>query len=804
MNSTIHKNTAPAAPPRPPEAPAPPKTFEAKAPAQTVVPRDRFQRSPDSAGQAQAPAAERDSHIAALTGNFGAPKESKESKAPKPESPKKDRLTIVSDESKDRPAPPEASNPKLEPNVPPYVKDSTVETQTGPHGESIKETSYEDNGVQVRHIATQNPDGTTRVEEVRTTANSVERSVTDTRVEDKPLEVLVPEAADNVKNNAAATGERGPTEISHTVTSVTNTATNPPETRTLQDTTSYEQQIQAKEGELWKDGKAVLPEQRSGIPGVDGLQAANQTLTYTSGTQFNPETGADEKRSSFASQTKVTGTNAEGGPAEISQTRISNTLNGQPAPGSITSEYKGFLTRDNVDDTGGPNGLRSGGAIPSVPAEFAGRLPESNLDVRQTVVTDASGQPQSTTSEFGNYAHPDLDGNTVTMSSQPDQPTTLALRKVSEGGHRIQTQSVAQGTKLSTVSDTHTDGQHPPTTSTRSETRNDGKLVSRTSQGTRPVAATQVQEPPLDSVNFDAEQRAEFLRRVGANTMVSETYSNTEQFLDDGKTPDQDSVSHNVSYESEHGVRISATNQPVPLGQDIRTGELKEWGPHGPSNPSDMANWRPVAGDETATTLSDPNHPIPTSVATTDWKGKRELFTEAADGSVQQNGVLLEMPKEGDLGSESKHAVDGLLRPGANLARAALNAGTSKTLGVVSAGLAYANFGHALVAGELPTWKDTLSVTTGTGTLAKMSKPLEGFGKGLGYLGYGLTGVTGLSQLADGQFEEGAINSAVGLGGVLTTIGGAAGPWGWGILLAAGGYSLATAEDPTATLPLEI
>lgn len=813
MSNTIQKSP-PAAPAPAPVKSAPPKspdtTAKAKTPA-TPAPRDKFQPSQHSSEHEQPPTRDQDEHVTALLGNLGA--EPKDSKGPKPENKSEEpgdkggALTIVSDETKDRTAPPEASDPKLEPNVPPYVKDQTVATRTGPNGEDIKETSYEDKGVKVQHIATQNPDGTTRVEEVRTTANGVKRSVTDTRVEDKPLEELVPEAAEDVKNNTAATGDRGPTEISHTVATVTNTTKQPPETVTLQDTTSYQQQIQAKEGELWKDGKAILPEQpdfQFGIAGVDRLQEAKQTFTYTSGTQTNPETHASEQMSSFTNQTSVTGENAQGGPAEISQTRTKNTVNGQPAAGTITSEFKGFLTKENVDDTGGPNGLRTGGVIPSVPAEFAQRLPDGNVDVRQTAVVDPSGKPVSTTSEFGNYANPTQDGTTVTMASRPDQPTALSLSEVSEGGHRIQSQSVLQGTKISTVSDTHTDGKYPPTSSTHSETRNDDKLVSRTSQGTRPVPASQVNEPPLDGVTFDKGQRNEFLNRVGAETPVSETYSSTEQFLEDGKTPDLDSVSHNVGYESENGVLISATTQPVALGQNISTGELREWGPHGPANSSDLPQWRPLTGDETATTLSDPNHPVPTSMATSDWKGKREYFTEAADGSVQQDGAPLTVPDDGTLTDAAKKGVDGLLRPGSNLALAAINGSTSKTLGRLSAGLAYANFGHALVQGELPSWKDTLSATTGTGTLLKSKKPLEGLGKGLGYLGYGLTGLTGLDQLADGKFEEGGLNTAIGIGGILTTVGGAAGPWGWGILLAAGGYSLATAEDPLATVPLQI
>lgn len=796
MNNTVPKSAPPPSAPQKPKKPEPAAPTRQPSSSSSPAPRDQVRRSNESHEPERGPS----QHVSALMGNFAPASTEKpaDAKGP-PDSKGSDRgekpLTIVGDKD-----PKPTTDPKLAANVPPYVQDPNIATRTGPNGENVTETSYNDNGVQVQHIATENPDGSTRIEEVRTTANGVERSVTDRHTDERPVEELMdPASRDKLNNNTLATGERSPTEVTHTVRTVTNNGVQPPQTNTLQDTTAYQQQIQAKPGELWSDGKAVVPggQPMTWVPGVANLEGAAQTVTYTTGTQTNPDTGAQESLTSLSSELKVRGRNDNGGPAEISQTLTENIVNGQ-ASGTKTNEFKGFLTKEELNST-------SLGLIPTLPDEFARKLDDGTVDVRETITLDANGKPTGSTAEFGNYAKPGQDGATVALTSQEGAPTALSLTKVSESGKHIQSQTVMQGTKLSTVSDTRTDGQIPPTSSTRSETYNDGKLVSRTSQGTRPVPASQSNEPPLDGVTFDAQQRDEFLRRVGNNTRVSETYSDTVQFLDDGTTVDQSSVSHNVSYQSENGITLSATSKPVALGQNQRTGELREWGPHGPANPSEIGDWQSVMGSETATTLSDPNSPLPTSVATSDWKGNRQYFTEAATGAVQRDGVRLEVPQDPSPTAVAKKNLDGLLRPGTNLARAALGSGNSKALGVLSAGLAYANVGHSLIEGQLPGWKDTLSATTGTGTLAKLHKPLEGLGKTLGYVGYGLTGVTGLTQIAEGNYKEGGVNTAIGIGGILTTVGGSVtGPLGWGILLGAGIYSVATAEDPNATVPLEI
>lgn len=684
---------------------------------------------------------------------------------------------------------PQSVQPELlDPKVPPHVDNAASTTRLGENGESIKETSYDDKGVHVQHIATVQHDGTTRIEEVRSTQNGVERTVTDVHSDSRPIEELVndPAAKQGLQDNTIAQGDRDDTLVTHTVRTTTNNAVQPPATETSLDTTSYQQTIQGGD-ELYQDGQVKLPAPGPGVPaqsvpGLSDPSKQSQILTYTTGTVR--EQGVNHPITSLSNEVRVEGKNGLDQNATISQTRVETTRDGKPEGAKVTQDFTNVLSRQTIENPGGNSTISAppGDYLDQVDPAKNGGAP-GPINVRQNWTFGPDNQVQDFVAQYGNFANPTEDGKTVTINSHEGGPKTIQLDKVSDNGNHIQSQTVQEGTKLSTVTDTVLEDE-PPTRTTRSETRNDGRLVSVTSEGSREVPASEVGNPPLDDVTIDQSQQREFLERVGGpDATVTQTYSHTTAYNEHTGEATAD-TSSNVAYEAPNGVVLSTTS--TPYKDYLKPEEYWE------SNKGPLLTFH-----NNVTTLKDPNDANPVSMTVDDGRGGRDQFTETATGQVTRNGELI--PDALSAASQFQ----GLTEPGANVLRAAAGVEASSKLGLLTAGLSFANFGHNLATGQPTSASDIFNATSATGTVLESFKPTAQLGKALGIAGAGLSGIQGLTELAQGEYVDGALNTALGVGGVLTVVGGSAGPIGWGVVLTAAAAQAALADSPTDTADID-
>jgi len=745
---------------------------------------------------------ERESHIQGLFANFG---------------PAGDHESHVKPAEQSRPGEEPVERPQGivgdEPKTKTYEEGGVPVTETSStnqEGQPVRDKTYTKDGVQVQEITT-NPDGFPRqVVLVRKTKNGEERTVTDITNENKPLEDLVddPKARAEIQrsiNHHGARGDRGSTEVSHSVTTFTSNG-QPPDTVTTEDTKSYKQRIETRGEEF-----------QAALGGLDGAQrmgevsGGHQTITYTTGSKLQPGTQDTRQQvATLTSERKLEGKNRAGEKAEITETQTKGFLNGNATGGTQTTEYKGLINKGEVNRP-----LAGVENVTPVPDEYRDRLRDGNVDVRTTTILGPGGERISGKTEFGDYARQGEDGVTVAAGWERDKPDTYSLTNVSEHGHHVQSQTVLKGTKIKTIADTRTHGE-PPETTTVSDTYNDGHRISSTSTGVRKMPVSQLlagglPDSPLDGMAVDPKQREAFLatlRRdnLDPDALVSQTYSQTTNYDMNGNLIEYDGEPHwskNLSYTAPNGAVLSSTTQPIvyyeqPYGRGLGT-EI---------NPFETG----ISREASSTSLIDPNGPIPTSVAVDDGAHPRQYYTEGADGAVNSYGTLPDGTQAPN-GKNLKLAKGfiGVLRPGANLVSALSDMKTD--LGIVSAGLNYANLGKDLLNGSVPTLS-LASATSSTGTLLKLgADPAEGlewgrleYAKGLGYLGGAVTAGYGISELMDHDWLNGSKDTMLGVGGILTTIGGAwTGPVGWAMVGVGGVIALGQAiADEQHTEPLEI
>ncbi|MEW6281100.1 MAG: hypothetical protein AB1758_20970, partial [Candidatus Eremiobacterota bacterium] len=220
------------------------------------------------------------------------------------------------------------------------------------------------------------------------------------------------------------------------------------------------------------------------------------TLAVTRETRYGPEGQASTVEQIGATRA-IVGTSETGRSASHTESVVYTNRDGRPVTTVQREETRGLY----------------GAVLPAeLKEEYADRLreglqPGETVNHRSQIVDtyDPEGNLQDTESidEYGNYDHPREDGRTVRVR-KADGATLYGYSKVSDGGHRVQSQVSVQGTDLYMLSDERRKRGGGFVRDTR--VMDGEEQLSETHESRRRVRASEVPEGPY---------RDDFLRRAG-------------------------------------------------------------------------------------------------------------------------------------------------------------------------------------------------------------------------------------------------------------------------------------------------
>ena len=644
--------------------------------------------------------------------------------------------TSGSETAKVAPIPSSSSTWSFQPEPPPAASSTTRRFDGG--NVVITTTIDGDRNTSVATI--RNGDGTT-------TKSWIERQSIEGNLEN----VVPPELTSMLEDQVIEDGEaaRGPVEMVHRkIQDIDRSGV--PVTRT--DTTSYTQHISttfSKPGDPASSIRMPDPDDPAAgvLPTELDLQAndfgsldsqrSGQTITLTTGSVLSSQ-GQMQAVQSRSNELRLVGTSAHGGgPAEYSQSTHLSILDGQVVSDSRILEAKNLFVPADIDELDEFASLK-------LHDDFRQRVTTGEtFDYRRIV--DSSHKAR-VTREFGDYASPQQNGQSVTVvDAMNGQPTSLTYNKVSEGGSRAQSQTVFEGTQLSTVSDFRVfpngdregsivtrDGQQ-----TLSSSQESSRLVS--------VAETTAQELGVDPVWWElfVNQHPEATVRV------------------------ESSSSENVAAQ-EKSNRLSVT---VPGGDFLRSSSLET--DQGTASASFM-NLAGTARPERVRLEQD---------------GELQNFSVDREGNVRLNGVI-----------QTVSEVAGTAEQVTSLSRVLSDSKLGGVFGAINLSEAAA----ALANGEITLETASELASSSSDLLSLAGRQLAG--RLLGGAGAGLNAVEGVNDLVNGRFAQGADNliQAAGMSLVLAGFPGA----GWTVLAGLTAFqlvkNLAPDESDFATAPLVI
>lgn len=622
---------------------------------------------------------------------------------------------------------------------PPAAPAATTTTRRYDGGDVVVTNTTEGN-VSTSLATIRNQDGTT-------TKSWVERQSVEGNLEDLVPPELSPMLENQIVDDSEA--QRGPVQIVHTQIHDIDRAG---VATTRSDTTSYSQHLATTFSDS-NDGLSSLrlpdvenpaegalptelPLQANDFASLDG-QRSGQTLTLTTGTVRTGQGQLQEVRSRSNELSLVGESRHGGGPARYSQSSQLTTLDGQVASENLIVEARNLFVADDI-------ATQDEFASLKLHDDFAQRVTTGETFDYRRITDVANGV--LVTREFGDYASPQKVGHSVTVVDGYDgQPTSLTYRKVLEGGNRVQSQTVFEGTQLSTVTDVQT----------RANGDRHGSSVSR--DGDRVIAST---EESSQLVSVSATTAAE----LGVDPVWWDLF--VEQHPEATVRVESSSSQNSATQESSERLSVTA-----PSGDFLRLSSIET-----------------EQGSSTASFLRLANSTRPEQVRLQQ-NGSVENFALDSHGNVRLNGVIQTVTEVADRAEEV-----------ASLSR---TLSESKLMPVFSA----LNLGEAaadLIQGNISLENASELATSSSDLLSLAGRQLAG--RFLGVAGAGFTAVDGVTDVIQGRYAEGAGNllQVGGMGLVLAGFPGA----GWTVLGALTAFqllnNLAPDESDFDTAPLLI
>ena len=645
--------------------------------------------------------------------------------------------TAATGTSKAPPIPASSSTWSFKPEAPTTPNLSSTTRRYDGGDVVITTTSQDDRSTSVATI--RNQDGTS-------TRSQIERQSVEGALQD----VVPPELAQWLDGQTIQDeqAEQGPVQIVRTQIQDIDRAG----TRTLRsDITSYSQQISSTFGRSG-DGLSSLrlpdPDDPAGeaLPIEFDLQAndfasldaqrSGQTITLASGTVRTAD-GVDQSYLSRTNEIGLVGTSAHGGgAASYSQSTNLTKLNGQVVSDSRVLEARNLFVDSDIDEQDEFISLK-------LHDDFRRVVSTGETFNYRRIEDSANGL--LTTREFGDYDTTRQVGDTVTVVDGANgQPTSLSYQKVSEGGGRVQTQTVFEGTQLSTVSDY------------RSWPNGDRTGSTITKDGSETIASSQEAIRTVQAGQLSAEQ-------LGVDPAW------WKQFL------------------SEHSgelVRVESLHQNNLTGQES-TARLSVNAPGGDF--LQLLSQESAEGNSSASFLRLGDSSQPGRVRL-EQNGKIDSISQSADGTLTINGIA-------EAGLEVANQAGEVV----SLSRVLSDSRFSKVFDALNLGQAVTD----LVQGEISLENTSIVAASGSGLLTLAGRQLAG--QVLGYAGVGLQAADGVIDLFQGRLAEGAGNllQAGGMGLVLAGF-----PAGWTVLGAMAAFQLLNGLTPDegdiATAPLVI
>jgi hypothetical protein len=423
-------------------------------------------------------------------------------------------------------------------------------------GAKITETTQEKDGAKIDQVVTKNDDGSSKTVTKTEKNGIVEKTIADTKISDKNIEDLISkedresleQTADAEHNICGAAQERNKAEITTTTKTITDTTKEPPEEKTVLESTQYKQTNKLGEQSWPPTGMTEVDSNNSG-----------KTFSVTETKVFD-KNGKAQTIKDIGTEQVIKG---KGGGQEVNITRDDAVVfkDGKKTQELESTEYKGF-DRDTV---AGLSGVAS-------KDDFNERLQGGAVPYKDTTIkTFEDGKDPKTErlQQVGNYENPGQDGRTMSRIEK-DGKVFWNYTKVEEDGKHTQSETVIEGTKAKILTDSrkNDDGTF------KSETKSyDGdNLMEQTITERRPVNAA--------DVRGDDKYKEEFLEANKDKQLFEErSYHLKWDTNEDGERTDLNTTDVRA-YSSKDGAdkltSVSATSKDGPQKTSILQDERSD------------------------------------------------------------------------------------------------------------------------------------------------------------------------------------------------------------------------------------